>query len=78
MAITREWNLAFQLQLGYIAVIHVSNDYSFYLHWIASLPMDALPVSVIDSYWSSPFRDALLSWIDSVALYKDPPDSYKK
>ena len=68
MAITLEWNLAFQLQLGYIAVIRVSNDYSFCLHGVANLPVNTLPVSVIDRSWSRHFRDALLGRVIYSAL----------
>lgn len=53
-AITTERNPAFQLQLGCIAVSHVSNDYRFYLNWIAKPARDRY------RRWSSHFRDALL------------------
>lgn len=53
MAITWEWNLAFQLQLGYIAVFCINDDYSF----------STIPVGVIDSYWWRHLRDTHLCWI---------------
>lgn len=45
MAITWEWNLAFQLHLGYIAVFHIHNGYSF----------NPIP-DVINGYWSKPLQ----------------------